>query len=245
VDASRIVTPASEDMVGSNPTLPTSLPKRVAPLAKPPLSLGIISWRREMHNYTKIPNFENYLINREGSIFSTKVNRELTPQINSRGYKFIRLHENGKQFSFLLHRLLAYVFLDLPSLSSALEVDHIDSDILNNSLSNLQVLTHKQHHFKTHGPYSETLEKFCTCGAKLSEFNTSGLCRKHWDESRINDGITAEQIVYWVGNYSWTRASKELNLSDTGLRKRYRKLTGLDPKSLKKLFLSGGIGKHT
>ena len=198
-----------------------------------------------MQDYIKIPGFENYLINTNGSVFSTKVNRELTVQINSNGYKFIRLHENGKQFSFLLHRLLAFVFLDLPSLTSGLEVDHIDTNKLNNDLINLQVLTVKQHHFKTHGPYSETLEKFCKCGTKLSEFNTSGLCRKHWDEFRINDGITVEQIVYWVGNYSWTRASKELNLSDTGLRKRYRKLTGSDPKSLKKLFLSGGIGKHT
>lgn len=198
-----------------------------------------------MKDYIKIPNFENYLINPKGSVFSTKVNRELIPQINSRGYKFIRLHEGGKQFSFLLHRLLAYVFLDLPSLDSSLEVDHIDSNKSNNDLSNLQVLTTKQHHFKTHGPYAETLEKFCECGTKLSEFNTSGLCRKHWNESRINDGITVDQIVYWVSNYSWTRASKELNLSDTGLRKRYRKLTGLDPKNLKKLFPSGGIGKHT
>lgn len=198
-----------------------------------------------MQDYTKIPGFENYLINTNGSVFSTKVNRELAVQINSNGYKFIRLHEKGKQFSFLLHRLLAFVFLDLPSLTSELEVDHIDTNKLNNNLSNLQVLTVKQHHFKTHGPYSETLEKFCECGTKLSEFNTSGLCRKHWDESRINDGITVEQIVYWVGNYSWTRASKELNLSDNGLRKRYRKLTGSDPKNLKKLFLSGGIGKHT
>lgn len=198
-----------------------------------------------MNEYNKIPSFESYLISPTGSVFSTKVNRELVAQVNSSGYKFIRLHESGKQYSFLVHRLLAYVFLNLPSLDSPLEVDHIDGNKLNNCLSNLQVLTTKQHHFKTHGPYAESLEKFCKCGTKLSEFNTSGLCRKHWDESRTNDGITADQIVYWVGNYSWVRAAKELNLSDTGLRKRYRKLTGLDPKSLKKLFLSGGIGKHT
>lgn len=45
--------------------------------------------------------------------------------------------------------------------------------------------------------------------------------------------ISAEEIEYWVTNFSWTRASKELGLSDNGLRKRYTKLTGNSPKSLK------------
>ncbi|MFP9058711.1 hypothetical protein, partial [Enterococcus faecalis] len=50
----------------------------------------------------------------------------------------------------------------------------------------------------------------------------------------INPDITVEQIEYWVSKYSWIRASKELGLSDTGLRKRYKSLTGKDPKSIKK-----------
>lgn len=45
--------------------------------------------------------------------------------------------------------------------------------------------------------------------------------------------ISAEEIEYWVLNFSWTRASKELGLSDNGLRKRYTKLTGLNPKTIK------------
>lgn len=120
--------------------------------------------KRNILKYTEIPGFEGYLISKGGEIFSKKVNRILTNQINTNGYAFVRSHKNNNQHSFLVHRLLAFVFLDLPSLSSELEVDHIDTNRLNNDISNLQVLTPKQHHFKTHGPYAETIDRYCFCG---------------------------------------------------------------------------------
>lgn len=125
------------------------------------------------------------------------------------------------------------MYLDLDSLSSDMEVDHIDSNVFNNKLCNLQVLSKEDHLSKTHGEWRNLSNKVCACGTKLYEHNTSGKCITCYNQSRISDGITPELIEYWVGNFSWTRASKELGLSDNGLRKRYKKLTGLDPKSIK------------
>jgi len=184
--------------------------------------------------YKKIPGYENYSINANGEIYSHNYNKILAAFTNNRGYICVKLYKSGKQNNLLVHRLLAFVFLDLPSLESDLEVDHIDTNISNNSLSNLQVLTKLSHRFKTHGEYSESLEKYCFCGKKLSEFNTSGLCREHWDFSRTNDDITLEKIVTEVLKSNWVKAGEKLGLSDNGLRKRYKKLSGgLNPKDIK------------
>lgn len=186
-----------------------------------------------IEEFTPIPGFEDYLINRKGEVFSKKVNRLLTPQKNQNGYSFIRLHKDKKQYSFLVHRLLAFVYLNLESLGSELEVDHKDSNINNNSIDNLQVLTKEEHLIKTHGEWRRQKTRKCSCGNNLSEFNTSGNCITCINRQKLNDGVTAELIEYWVINYSWVRASKELGLSDNGLRKRYTRLTGKSHKNIK------------
>lgn len=176
-----------------------------------------------------------YVINKQGQIFSYFSQRFLTEFTNSKGYKYYTLSINGKNKNYLTSRLLAFVFLDLPSLDSALEVDHIDSNLENNKLDNLQVLTAVDHNKKTCKDlnYKVHDKKYCkTCNKLLDSKNISGFCLQHYKpETKII--IKAEDIEYWVRSYSWVRAAKELGLSDNGLRKRYKKLTGKDPKSIK------------
>lgn len=179
-----------------------------------------------------IPGFEKYYLTEDGKVYSTHVNRFLNNQINTNGYEFVRLNLNKQQHSFLIHRLLAFVYLNLPDLYSDLEVDHIDSNKSNNKLDNLQVLTVEKHKEKTYGKHWNP-NRFCKiCNKKLSEYNTSGKCKTCINKEKLNDGITEKLIRYWVTNYSWSRASRELGLSDNGLRKRFTKLTGLTPKEI-------------
>lgn len=63
--------------------------------------------------------------------------------------------------------------------------------------------------------------------------NVSGYCGHCYSQPLVNNAITVKDIEYWVINFSWTRASKELGLSDNGLRKRYTKLTGKSPKEIR------------
>ena len=100
--------------------------------------------------FTEIPELPSYYINREGKVFSEKSNRFLTPYLESSGYYRFSFHINGEQIRVFLHRLLANVYLDLPSIYSELEVDHKDRDRRNNTVNsvldtNLQVLTREQH----------------------------------------------------------------------------------------------------
>ena len=187
--------------------------------------------------FTKIPGWEQYSINTLGEVYSHKVNRLLTPRLNTSGYYFITFTDaNKKPKHFLIHRLLAFVFLNLPSLDSELEVDHNDTVKTNNSLDNLVVRTKEEHRTKTlkvrgHTERRES-DDFCLCGRHKER--RASCCITCHNANRIisNKDITQEQIEYWVSNYSWVRAAKELGLSDNGLRKRYKTLSGKDPKSL-------------
>jgi hypothetical protein len=100
-------------------------------------------------------------------------------------------------------------------LDSDLEVDHIDTNPTNNNIKNLQALSKEDHLDKT-----------------LSDKGWSRRLPSLPRELKYKD-ITAEEIEYWVTNFSWVRAGKELGLSDNGLRKRYKLLTGKCPKTIK------------
>lgn len=185
--------------------------------------------------FVKIPLIPEYYINLEGVVFSSHVNRVIKPYINNKGYKCIKLKVDGVTRTLSIHRLLAHVFLDLYDLWDAeKEVDHHNSDCTDNSVGNLNVLTKEEHRLKTILTAGKALvpTKFCSvCSSLLSKSTKGTLCIKH-REPLSHLEVSAYDIEYWVTNFSWTRAAKELGLSDNGLRKRYSKLTGNDPKSL-------------
>ena len=50
---------------------------------------------------------ENYIINRNGTIFSKKTNKYLKPCDNGTGYLLVNLSINGKRKNYTVHRLVA------------------------------------------------------------------------------------------------------------------------------------------
>lgn len=186
-----------------------------------------------LEGFVKIPEYPAYLVSKEGEIYSTLSNKLLSPAISSRGYKHFAAKdlETGKFTWLLVHRVVCRVFGNLPSLSSDLEVDHVDTNKLNNNDTNLIAMDSKDHMLKTLSDLGHSLRnnRCSKCGSPIGNRNT--LCRGC---TRRND-ISIEDIEYWVTNHSWTRAAKELNISDNGLRRVYKRLTGLDPKSLKRI----------
>lgn len=186
-------------------------------------------------NVKVIPEFPLYSISEDGKVWSTYSNKFLSSYINNDGYPCYKLHKNGVQYTQLIHRLLARVYKDLPSLDSDLEVDHKDTNILNYALENIQVLSKEDHRKKTLLDNGYTAyNKVCpTC----SGYKDPGAiqCKGCSSLSQVkNKDVTAEQIEYWVSKYSWVRAAKEFGYSDNGLRKRYKSLTGKDPKTIKR-----------
>lgn len=186
-----------------------------------------------MKGFLPIPEYPEYLISPKGEVFSTKSNKILTNRVGTHGYWYIKVCYNNKTKDVLIHRALCRVYKDLPSLYSDLEVDHKDRNKLNIDLENLQVLSKEAHKIKTITERGLVVNdnKCPSCGKEILNRNkTCFNCRP-----KENPEITAEQIEYWVIKFSWVRASKELGLTDNGLKKRYKSLTGKDPKSIKKI----------
>lgn len=89
--------------------------------------------------WKNIKSFPNYIISSYGKIYNTKTNILLTSRDNGHGYLYVDLYKNSKHKRYYVHRLVANTFI--PNLENKKEVNHIDGDKNNNSVSNLEWVT--------------------------------------------------------------------------------------------------------
>lgn len=146
-------------------------------------------------NFKRIPGYENiYMIDFYGTVFSIKKGKILK-QETTRGYKRVTLSKNGKTKRYLVHRLVATVFL--PNTLNKKYVNHKDGNKINNNVLNLEWVTaseNEKHSYSVlnkinHNKklilnlengifYEDTIEaskiyniKYSTCHARLSGIN--------------------------------------------------------------------------
>ena len=81
----------------------------------------------------------SYLIRDDGTVWSEKRNRVLQGTVERNEYRTVYLTFNGKQYNYLVHRLVAQAFCENPNDYNV--VHHIDGNKLNNCASNLQWVT--------------------------------------------------------------------------------------------------------
>lgn len=85
-----------------------------------------------------------------GKGFYIRNEKELKQAYSSTGYKVVALCKVGKQRMFKVHRLVAIAFVDNPL--NKPYVNHIDGNIENNLMENLEWVTHREniiHAYKT------------------------------------------------------------------------------------------------
>lgn len=87
-----------------------------------------------MKNY----NNTKYLVLENGKVINSKTNKELKPELTKNGYLRVTIYDKGKK-RFLLHRLVASCYLLNNENKS--QINHIDGNKLNNSVSNLEYST--------------------------------------------------------------------------------------------------------
>ena len=85
--------------------------------------------------------YNEYLCDSEGNIFSLKTNKYLKAGINSAGYRVVTITHNKKKKQYRVHRFIMESFLQR-NIKEDYIINHIDGDKSNNTLSNLEEITH-------------------------------------------------------------------------------------------------------
>lgn len=98
---------------------------------------------KNMEVFKDIKGCNGYQISNYGRVWSAKRNRYLALTPNNRGYLQVKvIANNGKRKNELVHRLVALHFIDNPE--NKPEVNHIDRNKENNSVDNLEWVTHSE-----------------------------------------------------------------------------------------------------
>ena len=83
-----------------------------------------------------------YDILKDGSVFSKRAGKVLSPVLKKTGYLHVTLSIQGRTKTWMLHRLIALAFV--PEVEGLGCVNHKDGNRTNNDPSNLEWCTHKQ-----------------------------------------------------------------------------------------------------
>lgn len=97
-----------------------------------------------------IINFEDYLIDEYGNVYSNKYNKlkVIKQQYHKKGYKVVTLVQNGTKKTLKVHRLVALTFIKNPL--NKTQVNHIDGNKENNNVLNLEWATQSENQIHAH-----------------------------------------------------------------------------------------------
>ena len=87
---------------------------------------------------------DKYKISPNGEIINKKNNTKVKCRISKDGYLRATIYYKKKGYIKSIHRLVAETFINKNPINQILEVNHIDGNKLNNSISNLEWVTHKE-----------------------------------------------------------------------------------------------------
>lgn len=156
-----------------------------------------------------IPNFNRYQASNLGRIRSLNYKNSglikvLSPATAKDGYlKTVLLNDGGKYKGGLIHRFVTSAFYG--AISDGMEVNHIDGDKLNNSITNLEYCTH-----------SENCQHACDTGlwtSKVGDLN--GMSKLTKDQVRTARDAKKCNGRFWGRN----KMAKEFGISSKHLQK--------------------------
>lgn len=100
----------------------------------------------------EIKNYPNYLISKDGKVYSKRLRKYLEQKTLPSGYKNVKLCNDTIMDDVYIHVIVADHFLPTHKLDrKLLIVNHIDGDKSNNKLDNLEFITQKENmnHYQT------------------------------------------------------------------------------------------------
>ena len=123
-----------------------------------------------------------YYVSNYGRVYSLKTNKMLKPRDTSKGYYRVALRKDGKAKDFLVHRLVAIMFIPNDD-NEKIEINHIDENTKNNRVDNLEWCTSK-YNVNYGGRTSRQIETRMKIGRKIRCIETGIIYENVSDASR-------------------------------------------------------------
>lgn len=104
---------------------------------------GYVTLGMQNEKWKPVPGYEGlYIVSNKGRIYGLKKRRELKAAKMNKGYAIVTLWKDNEQCSTLVHRLVAQAFI--PNPDNLPQVNHKDTNKMNNYVSNLEWSTCQQ-----------------------------------------------------------------------------------------------------
>ena len=95
-----------------------------------------------LERFEKIKDFEDYEISTWGRVYNTRTGKFLRPEVHDKGYLRVDLFNGAGRKHCKVHRLVAEAFI--PNPEGKPQINHIDGNNQNNSISNLEWVTNSE-----------------------------------------------------------------------------------------------------
>ena len=185
--------------------------------------IGTSIYRRKHKN-------ANYTIKLDGTKYielDGLIYRRLKLATNQFGYKFVRLPDINGKHTLYIHRLVYRTFVDV--IPSNMEINHIDHNKSNNSISNLELVSHSENVEKSILYYGNKLRPRCKCCGKKLECTTKSIycskCSKKLGrrQKRFNQRKfihpTKDELWKLIKSMPMTSIGKIYGVTDNSIRK--------------------------
>ena len=143
----------------------------------------------------------------------------MSPANNGIGYYQVGFTNNGKTSKKYVHVLVAEHFLEKPNDFEYFEVNHIDHNKSNNTLTNLEYVTKSQNILKSADFYGRVEYKCKDCGNNLSDGKaTRCLSCNSINSRKVKNRPTVEQLLELLASNSFIKVGKMYGVSDNTIR---------------------------
>lgn len=161
-------------------------------------------------------DFEKYTITEDGKIFSKRHNRYMHGYLTKKGYIRVNmLCKDNQQRFYQWHRVIWFYFNG--EIPQNYEINHKDEDKTNNSLDNLELLTHTENiNYGTRSQRAATSISFALKGKHLTDETKKKLSLANSKPILQYNLETNKPIKEW---YGVREAARCLNLNSSNISK--------------------------
>lgn len=112
----------------------------------------------QKERWKPVPDYEGlYIVSNRGRVYGLKKRKEVKAAKMNKGYMVVTLWKNNEQNTMLVHRIVAQAFI--PNPDNLPQVNHKDTNKLNNYMTNLEWSTCQQNII--HSVKMGTFKKSC------------------------------------------------------------------------------------